>query len=140
MLDPDYTGNIGVILFNHNNIEYDVKKHDKIAQIIFEHYAHNVELIEDKVISKSERGNKGFGSTDHEILLKQKAKKTKLVRCEQCNSWFTSWKDLNDHYLSHEKVFLEKLEESFKCEICNEMFSRQDLLTGHYLVHLSENN
>lgn len=36
MIDEDYRGTVGVILFNHGSKDYDVKKGDRIAQLICE--------------------------------------------------------------------------------------------------------
>ena len=36
MIDRDYRGNVGVVLFNHAKTEFAVKKGDRIAQLICE--------------------------------------------------------------------------------------------------------
>lgn len=66
VIDPDYTGEIKVLLRNHSDTPFHIKKGDRIAQMILEKYA----TIETKVISsiedifgKTERGSNGFGST-----------------------------------------------------------------------------
>jgi len=63
VIDPDYTGNIGVLLFNFGTENYAVKRGDRIAQIIFEKYAANIEIMEVIKIEETERGDKGFGSS-----------------------------------------------------------------------------
>jgi len=63
VIDPDYTGEVKVILVNLGQEPFDVKVGDKVAQIIFEHwYAHEFLVVDDLAIT--ERGNSGFGSTD----------------------------------------------------------------------------
>lgn len=63
VVDPDYRGNIGVILFNHDACnDFNVKKGDKIAQIICEQ-ALFPEVREIACLEETERGHKGFGST-----------------------------------------------------------------------------
>ena len=61
VIDRDYRGNICVILFNHSNHVFNVKKGDRIAQLIVEMIA-KTRLIEAKLDS-TERKDKGFGST-----------------------------------------------------------------------------
>ena len=62
VVDSDYTGEIKVILFNHGSSDFEVKKGDRIAQLIFEKiytdYFIEVEELDDTV-----RGEGGFGST-----------------------------------------------------------------------------
>ena len=36
VIDEDYRGNVGVVLFNHAKAEFEVKKGDRIAQLICE--------------------------------------------------------------------------------------------------------
>lgn len=35
-MDYDYRGNVGVILFNHSDVDFEVKRGDRIAQLILE--------------------------------------------------------------------------------------------------------
>ena len=62
VVDGDYSGNIGIILFNHGINPFLVTKGDRIAQLIIEKVL-QPELIEVKQIEKSARGQNGFGST-----------------------------------------------------------------------------
>ncbi len=60
--DSDYRGNIGVILFNFSDKDFEVKAGDRIAQLILERIAFaDVEEVQD--LEASERGAGGFGST-----------------------------------------------------------------------------
>ncbi|KAM3961198.1 deoxyuridine triphosphatase [Aphomia sociella] len=62
VIDEDYRGNIGVILFNHSDEDFIVKKGDRIAQLICEKiYYPNV--VEVKDLTETKRGEGGFGST-----------------------------------------------------------------------------
>ena len=36
VIDSDYRGNIGVILFNHSNVDFNIRCGDRVAQMIFE--------------------------------------------------------------------------------------------------------
>jgi len=63
VIDSDYRGDIGVILFNSDhNLDFDVKVGDRIAQIIIEK-CHSVNWVETDNLDSSERSGKGFGST-----------------------------------------------------------------------------
>ena len=63
IIDPGYRGEIKVVLVNHSEYPYDVNKGDKIAQILFGRIP-NVEFVEVQELTTSDRGDKGFGSTD----------------------------------------------------------------------------
>ena len=65
VIDPDYRGNIKILIFNHNNEEaLHIQKGDKIAQLIFEKvYTPKIFKIENNEVSETDRGLIGFGST-----------------------------------------------------------------------------
>lgn len=61
-IDCGYTGSIRVCLFNHGGSKYEVKKGDKIAQIVIVKCEHpNLELVDS--LEETDRGDNGFGST-----------------------------------------------------------------------------
>jgi deoxyuridine 5'-triphosphate nucleotidohydrolase len=62
VIDRDYTGNIGVVLFNHAQESLFIKHGDRIAQLILERHL-MVDVEEVSSISETERGSGGFGST-----------------------------------------------------------------------------
>ncbi len=62
VIDSDYSGEIGVILYNTSQELYIGKRGDKIAQLIIEN-CHNVEFKEVPNLAKTDRGDGGFGST-----------------------------------------------------------------------------
>ncbi len=63
VIDEDYTGNVGVILFNHSNEDYSITAGDRIAQIICERVQYP-ELIEiEKNSDDTDRNPVGFGSS-----------------------------------------------------------------------------
>ena len=37
VVDYDYRGNVGVVLFNHAEDDFEIKRGDRIAQVIFAH-------------------------------------------------------------------------------------------------------
>ncbi|XP_022113962.1 deoxyuridine 5'-triphosphate nucleotidohydrolase [Pieris rapae] len=62
VIDEDYRGNIGVVLFNHSDQDFVVKKGDRIAQLICERIYYPT-LQEVANLSETNRGDGGFGST-----------------------------------------------------------------------------
>lgn len=62
VIDSDYLGNVGVILVNNSDVEYNVSKGDRIAQLIFEKISTPL-IVESKIFIDTERGQGGFGST-----------------------------------------------------------------------------
>ncbi|VFQ58899.1 unnamed protein product [Cuscuta campestris] len=62
VIDADYRGPVGVILFNHSEVDFEVKVGDRIAQLIIEKIAvPEVEEVDD--LDSTVRGSGGFGST-----------------------------------------------------------------------------
>ena len=81
VVDEDYRGNVGeaihsdaartgyfyklvlgVVMFNHADTEFVVKKGDRIAQLVCEKIAYpELEVLES--LDHTERGEEGFGST-----------------------------------------------------------------------------
>ena len=62
VVDADYRGNLGVILFNHSVEEFAIKKGDRIAQFICEKIAFpELQVLE--TLDETVRGDGGFGST-----------------------------------------------------------------------------
>lgn len=62
VIDEDYRGNVGVILFNHSDIKFEVSVGDRIAQLILEKISIlDIEHVEQ--LPKTIRGDGGFGST-----------------------------------------------------------------------------
>ncbi|XP_054070320.1 deoxyuridine 5'-triphosphate nucleotidohydrolase, mitochondrial isoform X1 [Rissa tridactyla] len=62
VIDEDYRGNVGVVLFNFGKETFEVKKGDRIAQLICERIFYP-ELEEVQTLDDTERGEGGFGST-----------------------------------------------------------------------------
>lgn len=62
VVDPDYTGEVKVVLFNHGDKNFEVKKGDRIAQLILER-CETPGVEEVGAVEETERGAGGFGST-----------------------------------------------------------------------------
>ncbi|KDR07209.1 deoxyuridine 5'-triphosphate nucleotidohydrolase [Zootermopsis nevadensis] len=62
VVDEDYRGNLGVVLFNHSDQPFNVSHGDRIAQLICQKIYYPV-LQEVEELDETERGKNGFGST-----------------------------------------------------------------------------
>ncbi|XP_024151049.1 deoxyuridine 5'-triphosphate nucleotidohydrolase, mitochondrial isoform X1 [Oryzias melastigma] len=62
VVDEDYRGNVGVVLFNFGKETFEVKKGDRVAQLVCERICYP-ELEEQETLDDTERGSGGFGST-----------------------------------------------------------------------------
>ena len=62
VIDPDYTGEIKVVLFNHGLKDFEIKKGDRIAQLVLER-CETPMIKEISIVEDTERGSDGFGST-----------------------------------------------------------------------------
>lgn len=62
VIDPDYTGEVKVVLFNHDRRKYVVKPGYRIAQLVLEQCL-TPNIIEVDNIVDTARGKAGFGST-----------------------------------------------------------------------------
>jgi deoxyuridine 5'-triphosphate nucleotidohydrolase len=63
VIDEDYRGNVGVVIFNHANEDFHVKHGDRIAQLILERIASQAVVEEVEDLNETARGDSGFGST-----------------------------------------------------------------------------
>ena len=61
-IDADYRGEVGVILINLSNEDVEIQDGERIAQLVF-CKVEQVELTQVEVLSESNRGAGGFGST-----------------------------------------------------------------------------
>ena len=61
-IDPDYRGEVGVIIINHGDEAFDINPGDRIAQMVVSQLI-QAELEEVNSLSHTKRGTGGFGST-----------------------------------------------------------------------------
>jgi dUTP pyrophosphatase len=61
-IDSDYRGEIKVLLINHSNDAFEIKKGDRIAQAVVAPVI-QAEIVEVEELSETKRGEGGFGST-----------------------------------------------------------------------------
>lgn len=62
VIDEDYRGPLGVVLFNFSDNEFQIKKGDRIAQLLIE-CIKTPPVLEVESLNDTERGQSGFGST-----------------------------------------------------------------------------
>lgn len=62
-IDSGYRGEVGVILFNSSDTDFEIKKGDKIAQIVIAPVTRPSAIEETDTIEETDRGEGGFGST-----------------------------------------------------------------------------
>ena len=62
VVDADYRGNVGVVLFNFGQTDFEVSVGDRIAQLILEQIS-MVPAVQVTELTETERGAGGFGST-----------------------------------------------------------------------------
>jgi dUTP pyrophosphatase len=61
-VDADYRGEIGVLLINHGDAPFPIRRGERIAQMIVASVA-RAELVPASSLSATDRGSGGFGST-----------------------------------------------------------------------------
>ena len=67
VIDREYTGEIKVLLVNNGPEKFQIRKGDRIAQIVIERWSLG-EAMEVDSLEETERNSKGFGSTDNFFL------------------------------------------------------------------------
>ena len=61
-IDSDYRGEIGILLVNLSNENFEINNGDRVAQMVLSKYE-APKFVETSQISVSQRGEDGFGST-----------------------------------------------------------------------------
>ncbi|MGX9430165.1 MULTISPECIES: dUTP diphosphatase [Bradyrhizobium] len=61
-IDADYRGEINVLLINHGEAPFSIRRGERIAQMVIAPVV-QAELVPVTVLSSTERGSGGFGST-----------------------------------------------------------------------------
>lgn len=72
VIDEDYAGEICIVMFNFGNEDYTVKKKTRIAQLIITPVLY-LSCHEVGTRKKTERGEKGFGSTGLSFIKKSRS-------------------------------------------------------------------
>mmetsp|Transcript_5011 Transcript_5011/g.7862 ORF Transcript_5011/g.7862 Transcript_5011/m.7862 type:complete len:221 (-) Transcript_5011:119-781(-) len=75
VVDADYRGPVGVVLFNFGDADYEVQPGDRIAQLILEQVC-MADVVQVDALDETQRGSAGFGSTG---VVSHDAKKQRTV-------------------------------------------------------------
>eukprot|EP00041_Stephanoeca_diplocostata_P008129 m.117648 g.117648 ORF g.117648 m.117648 type:complete len:168 (-) comp17186_c0_seq1:243-746(-) len=62
VIDYDYRGPVGVVMFNFSKVDFEIKKGDRVAQMILERIM-TPDVVEVDDLDDTARGAGGFGST-----------------------------------------------------------------------------
>jgi dUTP pyrophosphatase len=62
VVDYDYRGPVGVVLYNHGDADFTIERGDRIAQLILERIC-MADVKEVEELPDTDRGSGGFGST-----------------------------------------------------------------------------
>ena len=80
VIDADYRGEVKILLMNHSDVRFEIKKGDRIAQLVLEKID-LAELNEVSELDETQRGKKGFGSTG--MSERKEKEKQKEVRFDE---------------------------------------------------------
>ena len=61
-VDADYRGEVGVLLINHGDAPFTIRRGERIAQMVIAQVV-RVELVAAAALPETDRGSGGFGST-----------------------------------------------------------------------------
>jgi len=81
VIDADYTGEVKLIMMNHGKKSYQVQEGDRIAQMIIEKIDTS-DMMEVDNLQITDRGNKGFGSTDLSPKRTVAVKQVQPIMCQ----------------------------------------------------------
>ena len=133
VIDADYTGEVKVILRNHGNTDCLYKAGDRIAQLIIQRIA-DANAMEVDNLGATDRGEKGFGSSDLSPKRSVKANEAKVSICflyadKEANEFFGAT-DIGRHpRLRREEVLLSS-------EMVNAAITRS--MNGTFLNQIRE--
>ena len=85
VIDADYTGPIGIVLFNHGEQEFQIREGDRIAQLILEQIA-DKPIIQVQELTQTTQGDRGFGSTGSQQI-------NIISRCKGNNKYSSNIRD-----------------------------------------------
>ena len=73
LIDADYRGIVEILIVNHSEAAFTVRVRDRVAQVAFvKRIDADFQKVEKKDLSKTKRGEGGFGSTGIFVIKKSK--------------------------------------------------------------------
>ena len=95
VIDADYRGEVKILLVNHNAVDYEVRKGDRIAQLIVEKLD-DQDWMEVDGLDETERAGKGFGSSGLGTELKEVPPTICFLHANGNHQFYDSF-DINQH-------------------------------------------
>jgi dUTP pyrophosphatase len=122
VIDADYRGEVKVLLVNHNKMDYEVKRGDRIAQLVVERID-DQDWMEVEGLDETERAGKGFGSSGSGVELKEVQPTICFLQADGDHQFYDA-SDVNQHPILRKgqvllsnaiiaKANLRKFEEDF---------------------------
>jgi len=122
VIDADYRGEVKVLLVNHNSMDNEVRKGDRIAQLIVE-LLDDQDWMEVEEFDMTERAEKGFGSCRLGMELKEVQPTICFLQADGHHQFYDPF-NINQHPMSRKgpvllsnaiiaKASLRKFEEDF---------------------------
>ena len=78
MVDADYRGNVQVLLFNHGDLDFQVSKGDRIAQLLVECVV-SPSVVVTTDLPTTQRGARGFGSSGVSTMITTSVDEVDLI-------------------------------------------------------------
>ena len=143
VIDLDYRGIVFILLFNHLDEDFGIKKGDRITQLILEKNA-TLEVEEIIELSQTERGDQGFGSTGGTIMPEEPEKPPEkdilIAKIGETNDGDEIWIATTEELLAEDKVWINtKTSSSIEFHLLHNKKDNVFLLTkqipkGEYLT------
>jgi len=95
VIDPDYRGEVKVLLVNHIKLDYEVKIGERIAPLVVERID-DQDWMEVDGLDETERAGKGFGSTGTGLELKETQPTIWFLQANGNHEFYDS-SDINKH-------------------------------------------
>ena len=112
VIDSDYRGEVGVVLFNHSDEDFEVKQGDRIAQLMLEKIA-TPQVKEAADLPSTVRGSQGFGSTGLEDSSKDRKDSSRVSVMQRIQGKPTI-KKTNQCRMQREVVSMKQMEKLMK--------------------------
>jgi len=135
VIDSDYRGEIKPVLIHNDNKHFKINKGDKVAQILIE-ACPNVTFEQVEKLSETQRGTKGFGSTDTPPTAKRVTPviKNKPVKVTIKLPWTEEFVKghINVNNVNSTFTSLSNKSEILPTKTVEQMRQKEQILLGHH--------
>ena len=119
VIDSDYRGEVGVVLFNHGDKDIDVRPGDRVAQLVLEKVSMTDALQVDELEATS-REDKGFGSTGmNQVNMRGSSEGSSFAAAAQTNRRSTISDDPHFDRLSRVLDRMEGIVRELRDDLCD---------------------